>query len=215
MLRLTLAQMRRSLGRLVSAGIAIAIGTAFVAATLLVGNVITRTTYDSIAAAYAELNAISGKTVSTYINVIVRAPAGNPGGNSMVAMMGADGMLLEPYANGGTRENHIAQIARGGDWRIWAEPETKGEAYIPLAQEKWPRSREIWWETGKHLGLVANADGALYSGGQSMSVPNVTVGSPMANVQVLLDGRELRHEMRVTFDQESAQQTRTRARLTR
>jgi len=34
-----------------------------------------------IEAAYAELNAISGKTVSTYINVIVRAPKGNVGGN--------------------------------------------------------------------------------------------------------------------------------------
>jgi putative ABC transport system permease protein len=53
MLRITLAQMRRSLGRLTAAGIAIVIGTAFVAATLLAGNIITRTTYDSIAARYA------------------------------------------------------------------------------------------------------------------------------------------------------------------
>lgn len=53
MLRLTLAQMRRSVGRLAAAGVAILIGTAFVAVTLLAGNVITRTTYDSIAAQYA------------------------------------------------------------------------------------------------------------------------------------------------------------------
>ncbi len=53
MLRITLAQMRRSLGRLTAAGIAIVIGTAFVAATLLAGNIVTRTTYDSIAARYA------------------------------------------------------------------------------------------------------------------------------------------------------------------
>ncbi|WP_041295443.1 ABC transporter permease [Isoptericola variabilis] len=53
MLRLTLAQMRRSVGRLTAAGVAIVIGTAFVAATLLAGNVMTRTTYDSIAARYA------------------------------------------------------------------------------------------------------------------------------------------------------------------
>ncbi len=52
--RLTLAQMRRSLGRLASAGIAITIGTAFVAATLLAGNVITRTTYDQVAAGLAD-----------------------------------------------------------------------------------------------------------------------------------------------------------------
>ncbi|WP_245806848.1 ABC transporter permease [Krasilnikoviella flava] len=44
--------MRRSVGRLAAAGLAIVIGTAFVAITLLAGNVITRTTYDSIAAQF-------------------------------------------------------------------------------------------------------------------------------------------------------------------
>src|SRR5690625_1621334 len=44
MLRLSLAQMRRSAGRLVAAGIAIAIGTAFVAAALFGGSVIKSTT---------------------------------------------------------------------------------------------------------------------------------------------------------------------------
>ena len=50
MLRLTLAQMRRSLGRLTAAAVAIAIGTAFVATTLLAGNVMTRTGYDAVTA---------------------------------------------------------------------------------------------------------------------------------------------------------------------
>ena len=45
MLRLTLAQMRRSLGRLTAAAVAIAIGTAFLATTLLAGNIMTRTGY--------------------------------------------------------------------------------------------------------------------------------------------------------------------------
>ena len=52
--RLTLAQMRRSAGRLASAGIAIAIGTAFVAATLLAGNIITGVTYAQVAAGFAD-----------------------------------------------------------------------------------------------------------------------------------------------------------------
>ncbi|GAA1710641.1 FtsX-like permease family protein [Isoptericola hypogeus] len=52
MIRLTLSQMRRSVGRLAAAGVAILIGTAFVAVTLVAGNVVTRTTYDSIAAQY-------------------------------------------------------------------------------------------------------------------------------------------------------------------
>lgn len=29
------------------------------------------------------------------------------------------------------REDHKPQIAKAGDWRIWAEPETGGEAYVP------------------------------------------------------------------------------------
>lgn len=54
MFRLTFAQMRKSVGRLVAAGIAIAIGTAFVAATLLAGNIMTSTTTDSVAASLAD-----------------------------------------------------------------------------------------------------------------------------------------------------------------
>lgn len=58
MLRLTLAQMRLSLGRLASAGIAIAIGTAFVTATLLAGGVMTRTGYDAVTATFADADLV-------------------------------------------------------------------------------------------------------------------------------------------------------------
>ncbi|WP_448061659.1 ABC transporter permease [Cellulomonas hominis] len=62
MWRLTLAQMRRSVGRLAAAGIAIAIGTAFVAATLLAGNVITRTSYDAVTASYGQADLVLSST---------------------------------------------------------------------------------------------------------------------------------------------------------
>jgi putative ABC transport system permease protein len=52
--RLTLAQMRRSAGRLASAGIAIAIGTAFVAATLLTGSLVTDITRNQVTASFAD-----------------------------------------------------------------------------------------------------------------------------------------------------------------
>lgn len=172
-------------------------------------NTVLRT--QGIDAAYAALNALSGKTVNTYVNTIVRAPVGNVGGNSRVAMSNADGAIY--YAQGGM-ENHVAQIAPAGAWRVWAEPETKGEAYIPLAQEKWPRSREIWWETGKHLGLVAHADGALYSGGASSST-SVNVGAPNVGVQVFLDGAQLDHRARVIVGEEQAKITRQKGRATR
>lgn len=67
MFRLTLAQMRRSIPRLVAAGLAIAIGTAFVAATLLAGGVMERTGRDAVTARYAEADVVveSGETVVT------------------------------------------------------------------------------------------------------------------------------------------------------
>ncbi|MET0789694.1 MAG: FtsX-like permease family protein [Cellulomonas sp.] len=58
MLRLTLAQMRRSLGRLTAAAVAIAIGTAFLATTLLAGNIMTRTGYDAVTATYADADVV-------------------------------------------------------------------------------------------------------------------------------------------------------------
>lgn len=64
MIALTLAQMRRSLPRLAAAGLAIVLGTAFVAATLLTGNVITRTSRDAVTARFAEAQ------------LVVQAPSG-------------------------------------------------------------------------------------------------------------------------------------------
>ena len=58
MFSLTLSQMRRSIGRLTAAGIAIVIGTAFVAATLLSGEVLKRASYDSVAASFADASLI-------------------------------------------------------------------------------------------------------------------------------------------------------------
>jgi putative ABC transport system permease protein len=67
MLRLTLAQMRLSLGLLTAAGLAIVISTAFVAASLIAGAVITRTSYDAVSASYA------------HADVVVSAPDGADG----------------------------------------------------------------------------------------------------------------------------------------
>ena len=58
MLRLTLAQMRRSLGRLSAAAVAVAIGSAFLAATLIAGGVITRTGYDALTATYGQADVV-------------------------------------------------------------------------------------------------------------------------------------------------------------
>ncbi|MFD0405024.1 phage tail tape measure protein [Kitasatospora sp. NPDC127116] len=56
---------------------------------------------------------------------------------------------IRRYAAGGITafasgsERHVAQIAPAGAMRLWAEPETGGEAYIPLAGAKRGRSLRI------------------------------------------------------------------------
>ncbi|MFI6530518.1 phage tail protein [Streptomyces uncialis] len=78
----------------------------------------------------------------------------------------ADGGILA-FADGGTtnggREKHVAQIARAGEWRVWAEDETGGEAYIPLAPAKRSRSIAILAEVADRFGysLESFARGGL------------------------------------------------------
>ena len=71
-------------------------------------------------------------------------------------VMNRDGSIA--YANGGVAyagggEKHVAQIARAGEWRVWAEDETGGEAYIPLAPSKRSRSKAILAKTAQIMGL--------------------------------------------------------------
>jgi len=76
----------------------------------------------------------------------------------------ADGSVLSFFGDGGMRENHVAQIAPAGSWRVWAEDETGGESYIPHAPSKRRRSLEIWAETGRILGVQGLANGGISGG---------------------------------------------------
>jgi putative ABC transport system permease protein len=77
--RLTLGQMRRSAGRLASAGVAIAIGTAFVAATLLAGNIITGTTYAQVSATLADSDLVVFDDAQSLTEADVEAARGVEG----------------------------------------------------------------------------------------------------------------------------------------
>ena len=58
------------------------------------------------------------------------------------------------YANGGTRlSTQDAQIAPGGSYLVWAEDETQGEAFIPLAPSKRKRSTQILAQTANIMGF--------------------------------------------------------------
>nr|WP_168216871.1 ABC transporter permease [Cellulomonas sp. Y8] len=96
--------MRRSLGRLTAAGVAVAIGTAFVAATLLAGDVMQRISYDSLTASYGSADiladagngdALTEKTVDA-----VRATPG---------VAAADPRIVAPYVSMSAGDRAISQ----------------------------------------------------------------------------------------------------------
>lgn len=133
MLHLTLAQMRRSLGRLASGGIAIAIGTAFVAATLLAGGVMTRTSYDSVAATLADADLLVDGFVTGEDLAALRAL---PGVDAVQPDVHA---WLEVRAGGGRRASLLA-LPRASDPRLdplelvdGRLPEQPGEIALPAA----------------------------------------------------------------------------------
>jgi hypothetical protein len=84
---------------------------------------------------------------------------GHPG-----PMKPAIGSVIDYFDKGGIRENHVAQIASAGAMRVWAEPETGGEAYIPLALAKRKRALEVYAETGRRLGVESYANGGTRGG---------------------------------------------------
>lgn len=90
-----------------------------------------------------------------------RPPSLGSGGGGGIRYM-ADGGILQ-FKDGGITENHIAQIARGQTpFRVWSEPETGGEAYIPLGNSKRSRSTQILASVADMFGMdvVARSKGA-------------------------------------------------------
>jgi TP901 family phage tail tape measure protein len=71
----------------------------------------------------------------------------------------AHGGVLQFFDDGGfsgaawsSDAAHVAQIAPAGAWRTWAEPETGGEGYIPLAMSKRARSTAILADINRRFG---------------------------------------------------------------
>ncbi|MFF9632871.1 hypothetical protein [Streptomyces fradiae] len=123
---------------------------------------------DGLAAVRAARDALEDKTITiTTRRVVTEERIVYPATGEVRSRKGrtagsqADGGVVSYYAEGGMNarpgpfpqgESHVAQIAPAGAWRIWAEPETGGEGYVPLATSKRPRSRQITEEIVRRLG---------------------------------------------------------------
>lgn len=138
-------------------------------------------------------NIPSSKTV--WIDVYQRAFGG---GFTLSGTASANGNILDSagrvtqFANGGfsgRRENHQAQIAPAGAWRLWAEPETGGEAYIPLSPAKRARSMQILAKTADLMGaqVVARANGGIDGGLPVTMSPTIINGPDLARWERVAD----------------------------
>lgn len=152
---------------------------------------VTTNAENTAARARNAIASIVGKSVDVVTNYISRGGA-RPGAQN-INQLNADGGLYNGagtrlFANGGIMdsmkafagggvENHTAQIARGA-WpvRIWAEPETGGEAYLPLSRAKRPQSLKIFEEVARIFGygiFKKFADGGIMQGVSVPKTPNV------------------------------------------
>lgn len=157
---------------------------------------------EGVSAAQGVINSLVGKTVDVvtrFFKIGDNADGGLWGGDGTRVMAqggimkSANNSAVQAFANGGINrgaqqqaikafagggiENHTAQIARGA-WpvRIWAEPETGGEAYIPLSPNKRKRSLAILKQVMSEFGLEhlthSFADGGINKA-QRYSTPTV------------------------------------------
>ncbi|MFP3990989.1 hypothetical protein U9R90_26685 [Streptomyces sp. E11-3] len=149
----------------------------------------TGSAYSQVQAIQRKINSITGKTVRVTVQY---SASGKP-----YISEHANGSILR-YADGGIRhagsrikafaagaERHVAQIARPGEWRLWAEPETGGEAYVPLSPAKRPRSKAIVEQVVREFGgVVAWANGALrqYAEGAVTLNRGTRAAAPRASV---------------------------------
>ncbi len=96
--------------------------------------------------------------------------------NGAGAQTFANGGITLPTVNsyaGGGFENHVAQISRGQTpVRIWSEPETGGEAYLPLGKSKRKRSLQILDEVAEMFGYNLSKKLEFANGGIIKSMPS-------------------------------------------
>ncbi|MFB8026028.1 MULTISPECIES: hypothetical protein [unclassified Streptomyces] len=128
----------------------------------------TGTVKANIASIQGAIDGIVGREVG--VGVYLKATASDRDANGVPDMIQAqaNGGVVDYFANGGItkamgriqafarggvrRENHVAQIAPAGSYRVWAERETGGEGYVPLAESKRPRSKAIVEEIVRRFG---------------------------------------------------------------
>jgi hypothetical protein len=120
---------------------------------------------DALTAAQAAATASSNAAIQAAQQSIVTALQNALGSTGAATKKKADGGIVERFALGGFRPSaHI--VPAGANRILYGEPETGGEAFIPLAPAKRTRSLSILNETARRMGqrVTAMADGGILAG---------------------------------------------------
>lgn len=146
----------------------------------------------NVGAVLAQINSLNGRnTSSTHTIRTVETGAGKrmENGGVLTRQSFADGgFRLRQYANGHLPSS--ATIMRPRKHLVqWAEPSTKGEAFIPLAVSKRARSLDIWQQVGDKLNawdqvyaaMAARAAGVPSLGGYVAGAAGARAGNITTN----------------------------------
>lgn len=157
------------------------------------GAIAAQTLVDSFGSKAAEVAFIAqayGITIVGSVNSIISAFGG---ANPQAAVSGSSSWFGGiRHAEGGF-ETHTAQIAPGGNVRVWAEPETGGEAYIPLSRNKRARSTMILGRVASHFGMRLShfADGGFFSSLFNLPRPEGRFPAGLLGESGLAGGRKM------------------------
>ena len=115
------------------------------------------------------------------------------------------GGIVDYFAQGGISENHVAQIAPAGTNRMWAEPETGGEAYIPLSGAKRKRSQDILGVVARRFGYGLTSIGDLrkqqnFADGGIVDPQPVRTGTVTTNVGPTTNNHSVRQPIQFMGD---------------
>ncbi|MFC4554201.1 ABC transporter permease [Georgenia faecalis] len=180
MLRLTLAQMRRSVGRLLAAALAIVVGTAFIAATLLASALLRETTYDAMTASLGDADVVVSATDGALKADDLAAVRGASGVSaadgtlSMTAQILSDGIADFAFVDAApsTPELTVHEVAEG------ELPTTTGQIALTAASAG---------RLGVDIGDDVEVEGGLYLPAGGASDEPVAVDSRLEVVGILED----------------------------
>ncbi|MEP7738310.1 hypothetical protein ABKW28_11705 [Nocardioides sp. 31GB23] len=138
------------------------------------------------------LNNIPDETVNVWVTR--RTVTGGGKGPVMESARGNLFPSVTAYAQGGLDrpDRHLPEVATGGPVRIWAERETGGEAYLPLANDdRRPRARAIAEEVVGQFGgkVFWNARGGVYR--SSGEIASTSGGRSVGALRQALQGMSI------------------------